>query len=338
MIAVILNPASGIANHESMIYRLLGPGFDFFVTASEEEAVRLSTEQVEKENGMFILAAGDTLLDKVINKLMEEYGPGLSTMIGIIPVGTANNTAYNLGFESISDSCKLFRQFARDEKNAKDHVRKTDLMKVSFDDTVLYTVSSFNLGLLGRICHDVEHDNGGFLQRVFKKLRIKKVSYAANTIKSSADYQPFTADFVYDRRGALASFRLENLMNINLTNGRQQAAIKNWNPYGCPYDGELEIICAQEMNLGKMALTAGHMSLIGEHTAAAKKGTKFNRYGISYLDGIKTVCMSISEDDCKRSFYVELGGDGWPLKRLNQGVMVEVVPSAMNFVYKGHHR
>jgi len=338
-IPVIYSTKSGTGEHERRFERMLGSGHEFFKTRCKGDVAQLSIDLVKKKKKLILLASGDTSIYELINTLMAEFGPGLSNIIGIIPLGTASNTAHNLGFRSANQACKLQRQFMGGKKNIEDYVRGTDLLKVSFDDTSLYAASSFNLGLLSRVCHDAEKEKSGFIASLFKKLRIKKISYAVKMIEASLSYDTFDAEMIYCRKGGeVGNFILPDIMNINMTNGKQQAAIKNWNPNGCPYDGELEMMCIQEMNLGKMVLLTGQMVLIGNHTRPAKDGAGYNRYGISYLDRLSSVNIRIAEDDYNYPFYIELDGGSLQLQKPNESVKADIVPSAMNFIYREPHR
>ncbi len=173
-IPVIVSSASGSGEYERRLGRMLGPGFEFYTTRCAGDVAQLSLDRVKKNKDFFILAGGDTSIDEMVNALMAEFGPGLSNRIGIIPSGTANNTAYNFGFENTEDACKLYRSFTREKKrkNIDDHVRGTDLLRVSFDHNSLYTTSSFNLGLLAKVCNDAEKDKSGFIASLFLHHRL----------------------------------------------------------------------------------------------------------------------------------------------------------------------
>ncbi len=158
-------------------------------------------------------------------------------------------------------------------------------------------------------------------------------------IEASLSYDTFDAEISYNLKdGEQGKFSLPDLMNINFTNGKQQAGIRNWNPEGCPYDGELEMMCIQEMNLGEMIVAAGHMTIIGDHTRPAKDGKGYNRYGIRYLPHLKSVELRIADENYQHPFYAELGGMAVQLQKPNDSVKAELVPSALNFVYRDSHR
>lgn len=98
---VILNPAAGQVPAERTrrllggAFAVRGAAFDLVETAGAGDAARLAREAVARGYRAVAAAGGDGTVAEVISGLA-----GSSTPLGIIPQGTANQLAFNLGVPS----------------------------------------------------------------------------------------------------------------------------------------------------------------------------------------------------------------------------------------------
>ena len=94
---LILNPTSGTADHIDHVRRLAADqGYTICETEYKEHAITLAREIVEDDVDLLAVAGGDGTLHEVIQGLVEADALNEVTL-GVIPVGTANIFATNIG-------------------------------------------------------------------------------------------------------------------------------------------------------------------------------------------------------------------------------------------------
>lgn len=100
---VILNPVSGSGNHAKKVRRLAAErGFAVRETEAEGDAVRLAQE-VADEATLIGACGGDGTLNAVVRGLRAADALDRVT-VGIVPAGTGNNFAANVGVQGIEHS------------------------------------------------------------------------------------------------------------------------------------------------------------------------------------------------------------------------------------------
>lgn len=115
--ALICNPTSGTEDHTDRVLALAREhGFDARVTASEGDATRLAREAVEAGATLIAAAGGDGTVNEVANGIRA--GGGLErAALAVVPSGTGNNFAANLGVDDIEHA---FEVIERDERRTID--------------------------------------------------------------------------------------------------------------------------------------------------------------------------------------------------------------------------
>ncbi len=100
---VILNPYSGRWQarrrwpEAAEALRAAGVEFDLWETAQAAEAIDLARRAATEGRSPILLAGGDGLIGEAINGLHRVDPSGILGPIGLIPLGTANDLAHNLG-------------------------------------------------------------------------------------------------------------------------------------------------------------------------------------------------------------------------------------------------
>lgn len=97
---VVVNPVSGSADHVDTVVELAEDrGFETRVTEGEGDARRMAREAAE-EVDLVAAAGGDGTVNEIVNGIVEAAALE-STTLGVIPAGTGNNFATNVGIEGI---------------------------------------------------------------------------------------------------------------------------------------------------------------------------------------------------------------------------------------------
>lgn len=98
---VVCNPAAGDGNHASQVRGLAAEyGFDVVETDHEGHAVDLAREAVEDGATLVVACGGDGTLNEVVRGV--EAAGGLDEVtVAVLPAGTGNNFAGNVGIDGI---------------------------------------------------------------------------------------------------------------------------------------------------------------------------------------------------------------------------------------------
>lgn len=111
---VILNPYSNRWNAQKRWPEaetaLKGAGIDFSLAVSgyRGHAIELSRQAALDGFSPVIAAGGDGTIGEVVNGLAQAFGEEYMGILGIMPLGTANDLAYNLGLPlSLVDAAKI---------------------------------------------------------------------------------------------------------------------------------------------------------------------------------------------------------------------------------------
>jgi YegS/Rv2252/BmrU family lipid kinase len=157
---VLFNPASGSFSNkraERILTALRDAGIDPrpLLPASEADAISQVKDLCrDNDQPLIIAVGGDGTINTVINGMTEK-----SAVLGIIPLGTANVLALELGIRSIGDAVKRIavgtvRDFSVGEVKAARGIRRFMLMAgIGIDGAVVADVRSGEKRYLGRLAY-----------------------------------------------------------------------------------------------------------------------------------------------------------------------------------------
>lgn len=333
MIPVIINLPDD--NIEKKLRKKLGNDFNYRVSKKKGDISSIILEEVEAGGDFIVLVGGDTTVDEAINTKVNQR----KRKWAVIPFGTANNFAQNLGTKSVSSICELISRIPKGEVNLEEYIIPTDLMKVTYDnEKQFYAASTFSLGWVTMICNQAENNSKkSFLRKIFGFG--KKADYFIAAIKTMKDYTPIEAEIdYYLTDGKSERIHLENILIFAISNGPYYASMKNWNPVGCPYDGKIETIGFKNMGLLKKirVITKMAFSNSDRHITSDKNENGFNNDCINYVDNIKSINIRIQGADKKSYQFIEAGGTTYKPENPDALIKIEVVPEATNFFYMHH--
>ena len=104
---VIINPTSGTADHVDDVRQFANErNYTIQETTHEEHAVQLAQDAVANDVERLAVAGGDGTLHEVVRGLVEASALGKVTL-GVIPTGTENIFATNIGVASIEEGFDL---------------------------------------------------------------------------------------------------------------------------------------------------------------------------------------------------------------------------------------
>ncbi|MBN2052021.1 hypothetical protein JW756_00795 [Candidatus Woesearchaeota archaeon] len=333
--------SGGRRNYSRRTVKLLGTNnFRYSFTRSPNDIMRYADEIIRENPGFFVTHSGDSGVDEileVIMKLMQEFGPGYKLpAIFLLKGGTANNLAEILGLSDLHYSARLARDLASGKKKLEDHVKPTDILKVTYDNNkTVYTATSFNLGMISQACYGAEKGSLSVLSNYFKRNGMKKLTYSIESLKGAFNYCPITANITYDFGDEKKSFVFQKLLDMNVINGCKHAAIKEWNYKGSPCDGQLEVMCFKDMGVMKMIRIITGMMFDKAHSFLSpyKEADQYNPYGINYTENVKGLEILILDKSKNKHLFIELGGNAWPIEKPDSPIKAELIPGAVNFVY-----
>ena len=100
---VILNPASGNAAHaETVREHAAQRGYEVKETREEGDGIALAKEAAEDDASVIAAAGGDGTLNEVVTGVGRAEALDRATL-GVVPAGTGNNFAENIGITSIGE-------------------------------------------------------------------------------------------------------------------------------------------------------------------------------------------------------------------------------------------
>ncbi len=110
---VVLNPVSGDANHIEKV-RNLAEEHDFTVLETREEgdAIDFAEQAAENDASMVAAAGGDGTINEVVRGLVSADALD-SVTFGVVPTGTGNNFAGNIGVTSIGQAFDVLERGER---------------------------------------------------------------------------------------------------------------------------------------------------------------------------------------------------------------------------------
>lgn len=170
---LLYNPVSGRINFKQHIPKIkkifdkTSHTIDFYESKQANDLIKVSYEKASSYD-VFLVAGGDGTLNEVLNGIMKSE---VKPHIGLLPSGTANDTAAILGInKNIRRSLKIYMY---------DQPNKMDINQIN-DQYFIYTAAS---GILTRVSYDVS------------RRHIKKYGYLAYVIRAMQD---FAHDYKYN--------------------------------------------------------------------------------------------------------------------------------------------
>ncbi len=163
---VVLNPVSGNGDHAEEVRELAAEhGFTILETREEDDAIEFAEQAAENGAEMVAAAGGDGTLNEVVRGLVSADALD-SVTFGVIPAGTGNNFAENIGVTSIEHAFEVLEHGER---------RRVDLGTANDRDFINSCVGGLTADA------SVETDSE-------QKERLGILAYVVNTLQLMADF------------------------------------------------------------------------------------------------------------------------------------------------------
>jgi diacylglycerol kinase (ATP) len=244
---VVVNPESGGPDDDISEIRELATEYGFDLAVSEEagEPVSLTREAIEAGATRIGACGGDGTVNEVVRGIDEADALG-STTLGVIPAGTGNNFAGNMGVESVEHGFSLL---------ADGDTRRIDL-GVAGDELF---VNSCVCGLTADASESTSSELKG---------RFGELAYVFNTINRMRDFEAIPLhvhaeeeDEVWDGD---AMFVLIGNARRFPAGGQEQANVE---------DGLFEVTIIEDVSTGQLVRETATRRLLGGEVSAIHRMT-----------------------------------------------------------------
>jgi len=218
-IFVVLNPMAGsctAADVRQALDRQLGEQIqtDIYETTGDqaEDIVAIVRAELANSPSVVVAAGGDGTISQVAEALI-----GTDTCLGILPVGTANIFARELGIPlELEAACALL--------DGQPHITSVDAMKVGEQ----YFVLQIGIGIDSLMIRDTDRQS---------KRRFGRAAYMWTAFTRLIGYQPMRFTIVADGK----RMRPRALQVLIANCGVLGAPPFRWGPDICPDDGKIDV-------------------------------------------------------------------------------------------------
>ncbi|HEY9185158.1 MAG TPA: YegS/Rv2252/BmrU family lipid kinase [Salegentibacter sp.] len=223
-ILFIVNPVAGNLNKDQLITEVkkniakTGSECELYKTCGKEDAAKINSLIARLRPSRVIIAGGDGTI-----KMAAEILAKLDIALGIIPAGSANGLAFNLGLTILP----LFRQI---EIALGENFKKIDVLGINGEYCLHMSDFGVNAELIKNYHQSNIHGKFGYLLHSIPTLIRSKYpfEFEINTEKAS-----------FKKKGILLAF----------ANFQKYGTGANINPHGKPDDGIFEIIVFKEFDI-----------------------------------------------------------------------------------------
>ena len=167
---LVLNPVSGSADHAERI-RELATDHDFAVRETTESGDAIDFAREAADVDLVAAAGGDGTIHEVVRGLYEADALD-STTVGVVPAGTGNNFAGNIGVEGIEEAFTVLET---------GETRQVDLGIANGRPFVNSTIAGLTANASSETTAEMK-DSFGVL------------AYVVNTVRTAADFEGLTLD------------------------------------------------------------------------------------------------------------------------------------------------
>ncbi|WP_049903651.1 diacylglycerol/lipid kinase family protein [Halococcus agarilyticus] len=235
---LVLNPVSGSADHAERI-RELATDHDFAVRETHESGDAIDFGREAANADLVAAAGGDGTIHEVVRGLYDADALD-STTVGVVPTGTGNNFAGNIGVGSVEEAFSVLET---------GDTRQVDLGIANGRPFVNSTIAGLTADASSETTADMK-DSFGVL------------AYVVNTIRTAADFEGLTLDVetATDEQSwhGEAAFVLVGNGRRFPVEGHTQADME---------DGRFEVTIIEDRPTGKLVGEATLRRLLGTDTS-----------------------------------------------------------------------
>lgn len=223
-ILFIVNPIAGSLNKDQLIIEVKkniaksGSECKIYITCGKDDASKISSLISEITPSRVIVAGGDGTI-KLTAEILAEF----DLPLGIIPAGSANGLAFNLGLTILP----LSRQI---EIALGENFKKIDILDINGEYCLHMSDFGVNAELIKNYHYSGIRGKFGYILQSIPTLFKSKYPF---------EFEIFTESASFKKKGILLAF----------ANFRKYGTGANINPQGKPDDGIFEIIVFKEFDI-----------------------------------------------------------------------------------------
>ncbi|THB80915.1 MAG: diacylglycerol kinase family lipid kinase [Desulfobacteraceae bacterium] len=232
-IAIIHNPRSGGGSaagklpYITQMLKKTGIRFDLFHTRYHRGAIQLAADLKIEQYQAVVVAGGDGTNFQTINGLLQSFEPVWIPPLGILPIGSGNSFAKDLGIQCIEDGLKTIIKYA-DGSTPK----PVDVLSFQNGNNVTYFINLLGLGFVTDVAITAQR---------FKKLR--SLSYIIGVI-----YQTFKLNTHMIRLDIDGTLIEEKNCFVEFCNSRYTGGDMLMAPNARIDDGLMDVVIAKPLS------------------------------------------------------------------------------------------
>ena len=143
-VRIVINPCAGDGDATAALEMAESLGYEVIPTAGPGDASRLAREAAREGIRVVVAAGGDGTVHEVVQGLLSV--PDHGTALGVLPLGTGNDLARNLGIPMDIES-------ALEGFDGPEH--SIDVIRVRIDGTSVICLNALNGGISGQVSEAV---------------------------------------------------------------------------------------------------------------------------------------------------------------------------------------
>ena len=225
-ICYIVNPATGDGLGKNIRDIIVGRGEeDVYLTDERGHATEIAAAASRDGFRTIVVVGGDGTIYEVINGVAKL---GFKTSLGIIPVGTGNDLAAELGLtrlRNLKDLNKLDRYLKVAKEGA---VAWIDLIRIEASETVLFGANQFSFGFSGEVA--------AFVDRLEQRSQWMYIRYALLNVWRAKTFP-------------LKGYYEGEILDVYITNGKRIAGSIKIAPGAGITDGKLEVLIIPKVSI-----------------------------------------------------------------------------------------
>ena len=351
-IHVLFNPKAG--SHagdiiKDTLYRFGTDHINYHIPSSKQDFKKmiswLAAEAEKRQTYIMIIIVGG---DGTYHDTVNATGNLGRLILGLTDGGSSSDYTRTLGIKKYHRMCNLVNALIDNEVSLEERVKLADMIKISYnlgdEEKSINGLNLFSIGFDGEVC---KKTNSSAIQGGIKK----KLGYIPASIQVLRNYVPLDIEYIINGEPDSKDVA-KNVLSFVLINGQYAASGMQYNPYGRVDDEKLECVIAQysskkneKKDLPKSAFQmlkpafqvvrlAFHIKVLKDNKIvdSLPGESGYNKYGVKYLDGIKSMELKIINPEVGKESYFESDGEHYQYEPTHP-LQIEVMPKAIHVLH-----
>ena len=337
-IKVIINPKAGShARHveRDMRHRLSTDHVNYYISTSKQDIMQMvsqfAAEAKKRQTHTLVLPVGG---DGTYHDAINADGDLDELIFGFTDSGSSGDYLRTLNTKKHSRMCKHINALREKKVPLEERVKLADMIKISYnlgdEEKSINGLNIFSIGFDGEVCKKV---NSSVLQGGIKK----KLGFVPASLQVLKDYVPL--EIGYSINGEPDKKKVaKDVLSFILIIGQYAAGAMKYNPHGEIDDELAECLIAKYSSKKKVKLDiirlAFHIKLLRDNKIvdSLPQANGYNKYGIMYLDKVKSAELKINNPEADKEYYFESDGEHYQYEP-SRPLHLEVVSKAIKVLH-----